>query len=252
MAKKIFFILIILLLPITVFAQEEEITVTDSLTAWASNYYPKINEPVTLTLKLKAQYNNEANYGQPSLKLGFSVGGYLDSKTNDYILKEGIEIVSSTPFYEGSIKKGNIIEHSITVRFTKKNVYDLSAFYGRNLWKQMYIYVDGAKIDDPLIQNIKEEIEILKKQLVPEEKNNSLSNKNEKTDSQNIIFGQINKESKLRPGLKKSLNKEEILKRLDPENSKLYIKLESELDSLKKEAEKLLIKELHPSDIKGH
>jgi|GEM_PF-2212007 hypothetical protein len=110
-------------------AQNEDFTVywtSHSINSWASNYTPKLNEPVTITVEFEApqDFNSDELIG--------------------YSIEPGMERLSGINMHKGKLKKGEKISFQAVVKFTERKVFDIVVDFHKAIRKYFSIYVDGA------------------------------------------------------------------------------------------------------------
>jgi len=111
------------------FAQNEDFTVSWSspmINAWASNYTPKLNEPVTFTVEFEA--SKDFAPVEP-IVLG---------------IQPGMELISGTNVYTAKLKKGEKISFQAVIKFTERKVFNINVNIHKSINKSFSIYVDGA------------------------------------------------------------------------------------------------------------
>jgi hypothetical protein len=132
------------------FAQNEDFTVywtSHSINSWASNYTPKINEPVTITVELESPVD------------------FYQSGNIGFTIQPGMELLSGTNRYTCKLKKGEKVSIKAVVKFTERKVFDLNVDCGKSVRKLYSIYVDGAFRENSDISSYRYSVNLDKKAL---------------------------------------------------------------------------------------
>lgn len=181
------------------------------ITASADNYFPKLNEPVKLKLKIIIPKNTKVG----EIALGFAV---WDGKNDT-------EILSGQQWNKEEFKKDQIVEMEMTVKFTNQMVAQIQASYSKNIFVMLPFYVDGGFRESSEVKDLRENIKNQKEWI---EKAKSGIH----FDSLPLIHGtEPNKVSKHSVFTLTNYEKT-VLKESEKQNKELFINLKKEYDSL--------------------
>ena len=217
-STNVFFIILAILLSSNMkvlLAQEYEYYPSEEaksiITASADNYFPKLNEPVKLKLKIIIPRNSKAG----EIALGFDV---WDGK-ND------IEILSGQRWNKGEFKKDQIIEMQLIVKFTKRKTMKIQAHYSKDIFVMLPFYVSGAFRESEEIKDLRYNIEKQKEWIQ--------SDKNDIPED----FFPMNRGSKSQNVTKHNIQifndyEQAVLKETIKQNIELHKTLKKEYDSL--------------------
>ncbi|MCF6269017.1 MAG: hypothetical protein L3J41_04850 [Melioribacteraceae bacterium] len=118
------------------------------ISAEADNYFPKINENVKISLEIKAPFEilNSENL------VGFVFNA-----------EDEVQIVKGEQWVKKSFEKDELFQMEITVKFTKKKVCNINAYFNKNTYVMLSFYVDGVYRESKEVKHIRKNIEALKK-----------------------------------------------------------------------------------------
>ncbi len=188
------------------------------ITASADNYFPKLNEPVKLKLKIIIPRNSRAG----EIALGFSV---WDGKNDT-------EILSGQQWNKGEFKKDQIIEMELIVKFTKQKIMKIQAHYSKDIFVMLPFYVNGGFRESAEVKDLRENIRDQKEWI---EKAKSGIH----FDSLPLIHGTEPKKVSRHNIYKLNNYERSISKETEKRNKELFLKLKNEYDSLDTIVEKL-------------
>ncbi len=118
------------------------------ISATASNYFPELNEPVTLEMEVKMPYDMKPNQG----KIGF----YIDPQ-------DGYKILEGNLLNSNGFSKDEIIKMKVLVKFTERKFHNVRALINKNTFVILPLFVGGAYRESFEVIHIRKNIESLKK-----------------------------------------------------------------------------------------
>ena len=127
------------------------------ITAYTSNHYPELNEPVTITLKANITEKYLKRLETKSSRSGIFFGIQPDA---------GVEIISGKTKYDKPIEKVGTIEMKLTVKFTKIKYVRITAVITHGfMTHRAYLpfYVGGAYYESKEVKGIKSLIKKMRK-----------------------------------------------------------------------------------------
>ncbi len=189
----------------------------DIISASADNYFPKLNEPVKLTVKFIIP--------QPGILYNFGFSFLFPEKS-------GVEIIDGKKRMDISGEKGDTVKLEMTIKFTKKKFYRIDADISPSTFVRLHFYVEGvAYFDSDEVHKLKSILSQMEKRI------SSYREKGELKHPMGTMLGSFEEINKKQEQTIIALTEYEktdgAIKKAQEWNAKLFEPLKNKYDSLK-------------------